>query len=601
MTVGVTGITSHPTTPSPGGRPCSASPAQTTCPPPSYQSIRLNCERLEARETPATFFVALRSVVTGEVGTTAATISGSLDLNAAYPSVPGGILVDAPSATDAIRQGLFGRIGVRFNGEAYYYDYNPTMASGTWADPVPFYIQAYTQPATVTHVVRFEDRASRPGCDWDHNDRWWFVDAIDVDNPPPPPPGTVGNTPPPVGGPKLEILNANNTGMTDAKVAKWGSAYEQVGAKVPVKADHPTGDADRFYLRVTDPYYGMNPNPGPQTLQVRTDSDMMTGGLTLTQVAAGVYESRKCILVSNTVDDDFKVNGVNDNAVDDATYRVKLGDTLTITYDSNPVPGGARPLIHKRVPVRVLKEAKVNVTVMMVMPQPPAQGPPGPVASQAQVDQWLTAANETYAQVGVRLTWTVQFAEEPKKTRNDDMDVNLSNGLLVPPISDIEARSMIRGYRVLVGSTAIPIRTAATDDVELFIINYFADGGGNSLTGFRGLSFPPAAMSLHPDSPDIVDSVIVSARYRTTFTVAHEIGHILTNAGHYGDPPGTFTPLLVQPNLMRRITSDQDRLDPYQETINDVTFWTTASKRLNDDQQTRIHTERTQIVKDFIP
>lgn len=125
----------------------------------------MQCERLEAREVPATYFVALRSITTGEAGNSAATHSGYLDLNAAYPSVPGSILVDAPSAVDAIRQGLFGRIGVRFAGEAYYYDYSPTMASGTWADPVPFYIAAYTQPSTVTHAVMFEDRAGRVGCD----------------------------------------------------------------------------------------------------------------------------------------------------------------------------------------------------------------------------------------------------------------------------------------------------------------------------------------------------------------------------------------------------------------------------------------------------
>src|SRR5690349_10297109 len=71
----------------------------------SSLTTQLTCERLEDRTTPAQYFVALRSVITGEVGTTAATVSGSLDLNAAQPSVPGGILVTANSAIDAVRYG----------------------------------------------------------------------------------------------------------------------------------------------------------------------------------------------------------------------------------------------------------------------------------------------------------------------------------------------------------------------------------------------------------------------------------------------------------------------------------------------------------------
>lgn len=583
----------------------------TTAPPP----VRLNLERCEGRETPATFFVALRSITTGEAGQTLATHAGSLDLNAANPSVPGGILVDAPSAIDAIRFGLDGRIGVRFNGEAYYYAYSPVTASGNWAaDNTPFFIQAYPQPAAYTHVVQLEDRFGRTMCDWDYNDRWWFVDAIDVANPPASPPGTVGVTVPPVDGPKLEILNKLDNGMTDAKVAKWQDAYEKTD-KVRVKTDFPTTDEDRFYLRVTDPYYAAHPNESPQTLRVWSDSDAMTNGLTLTRMSAGVYETRKCILVSNTVDDEYPVDGISDNNLDDPTYRVRLGDTLTISYDANPAGQISRPIIHKRVPVRVIKEAKVHVTVITSEIQGTGNNDTAKgFATQAQVDQWMTQANEAYAQVGVRLVWTTQFADQPKKRAiyPDDEDVILNNdpaainnGLKDPQIPEWrpEVQGLLHGTRTAAG-VSTPLRTAATDDVELFVINYFRSRRNLpdlsvetfENKGFMGYAFP-AYVS---ENGDLKDSATVSAVYRDPFTVAHEIGHLLTDAGHTDEDPGERTDEQVESNLMRS-GACQDEIIPPPAHDPRYPDWTTATKRLDESQQTAIWTKQAAIVKDFIP
>ncbi len=593
--------------------------------------------RLEGRETPATFFVALRSLTTGQAGQTLAAHSGYLDLNAAHPSVPGGILVDAPSAVDAVRNGLFGRVGVRFNGEALFYDYGTSTTGTVYTQQKPFLVEASPPgPAyPYTHVVRLEDLAgsilSTP--DWDYNDRVWYVDAIDITNPPSPPPGTVGVTVPPVNGPKLEILNANNLGMTDAKVAKWQDAYEKVSVnvgqnnmadKVLVKSDFPTGDADHFYLRVTDQYFADNPGQSPQTLQVRTDSDMMTNGLTLSKVAAGVYETRKCVLVSNTTDDVFKVNGVADNAVDDATYRVKLGDTLTISYDANPAGQISRPIIHKRVPVRVLKEVKVHVTVITrdIQDRGGNNNPSRGYATQDQVNQWLTQANETYAQVGVRLVWdtTSQFADQPLQTAFQPLDEDVileetpvldEGGLKRPDIPEWmpEVRGLIHGNRTGGGlGTSTPLRSAATDDVELFFVNYFrsredAPGGGTTTyhdEKFAGYSFPASATF-----EDLVDSVVVSASYLDYFTVAHEIGHILANDGeHVTVEPGYFTRERMEANLMRGgsvgfLYLDEIELPPAGDPRR--ADWTTASKRLTEAQQTAIRTQRPSIVKDFIP
>lgn len=586
--------------------------------------MRLNCEQVEDRTVPTAYFVKLDSPTTGDpfLSHPTATVSGFLDLNAAYPSVTnGGIVVDAASATDAVRQGLFGRIGVRSqaNGQpvALFHDYKPATVGTTAAAQLPFRVQWAGVPyVTTEYKVGLEDLATTNLADWDYDDLVWLVQADDGTSPPPPP-NTVGNTPPPVSGPRVEFVNPQGQGMTDGKVAKWQNAYEVAGGKVKVKDNFPATDADRFFIRVTDQYYAQNPGETPKPIQLRTDSDL-GNGLTLHPVTAGgfagVYYSDPCVLVSNTVDDMFPVNGIPDNGLDDTTFKVRLGDTITIDYDSNPESGGGgRPIIHKRVPVRVLKEVKVHVTVMTVAD---ANGYRAPVTSPAQVDTWLTEANETYAQAGVRLVWgEVQFADEPAATQPTDEDVNLSDGLSDPVTQKKEARGLIRGNRTAGGVTA-PIRTPADDDVELFFINYFSvpdevpDGNGGTKIiyiedrDFRGQSFPAYSYSTTPNDSDLVDSVIVSANNLDAFTVAHEIGHILTDAGHVAEVGGLVR-TQVEPNLMR--AGEEDKIEQQDEIIvpdsNDPRYpdWLTASKRLTDDQQWAVWTKRQAIVKDYIP
>ncbi|MEO2089484.1 MAG: hypothetical protein ABGY75_08310, partial [Gemmataceae bacterium] len=443
------------------------------------------------------------------------------------------------------------------------------------------------------YKVGLEDLANTNlGPNWDYDDLVFLVRADDGTSPPPPP-NTVGASPPYVPGMTVEFLDRSYQGQTDGMVAKWGTAYEEEPGppgKVRVKNNFVASDDDRYFIRMKDSNYAGQPNL-TRTARVSSDSDL-GNDLTLHAVPddggvfRGEFWSDPFVLVSNAVDAEWVVNGKADNATDHPTFRVKLGDTLSIDYTSIAVV----QTIHKRVPIRVIKDVKVHVTVMTVALPPGQQGPPSPVASQAQVDQWMTMANETYAQVGVRLTWgQVQFADEPA-------GVNLSNGLRIAG-AQREDIPMLRGRNA---GTNQPYMTAATDDVELFLVNYFADAADTSLPAVRGMSITASGV-IDPAFADLADSSIVSVTNKYPFTIAHEIGHVLTNAGHYGDPPATLTPVQVQPNLMRDGTSAQDRLDPYQETVNNLTFWTTGSKRLNDDQQTAIYTQRTEIVKDFIP
>jgi hypothetical protein len=610
-----------------------------------YQSssciVRLNCERLEAREVPAVYFVKLHSLTTGDpfLSSPEATVGGFLDLNASYPSVTnGGIAVDAASATDAVRQGLFGRIGVRHQGASLYYDYGLGTSHTNPLAEKPFLVTTAGVPYMATmYKVKLEDLAYSNLANWDYDDRVWLVESDDGTSPPPPP-NTVGASPPYVPGVQLEFLDKNHQGKTDGKVAKWQTAYEEVAGKVRVKGNFVATEDDRYYIQIKDTNYAGQPNL-TRTVRVISDSDL---GNDLTVRAfpddgggfSGVFRSDPFVLVSNGVDDEWVVNGKADNTTDDQTFRVKLGDTLTISYTSIAVGH----TVHKRVPIRVLKEAKVHITVMTNDQEWGGPGDNSPLAgtnnsmnavqgvTEAQVTQWLAEANETYAQVGVRLVLSgVQFADQPKKLANtNDMDVNLSDGMAWPVglDEDREARGLIRGNRTerVLGAggqetaVSLPLRTPENDDVELFVVNYFSvplqvpDGKGGFTTDYVedefkwGFSFPDYYVTGKPTA-DLVDSAMVNAKRKFPFTLAHEIGHLLTDAMHIDEGSGPpLVAIKVEPNLMRTYISRQDDLDPPVDPMDpDYAAWRTASKRLDDNQQGAIWTKRTAIVQDYVP
>jgi hypothetical protein len=106
------------------------------------------------------------------------------------------------------------------------------------------------------------------------------------------------------------------------------------------------------------------------------------------------------------------------------------------------------------------------------------------------------------------------------------------------------------------------LRTAATDDIELYFINKFAprDRRGEAL-GASGV----------PDNK-YADSVIIAYEDRTDFVVPHEIGHILLDSGDH------YTGSLWPANLMRTAPSALDS--------------ETASKRLTPAQQADMLTKR---------
>jgi hypothetical protein len=264
------------------------------------------------------------------------------------------------------------------------------------------------------------------------------------------------------------------------KVAKWEGAFEMNGGAVQVKNNFINSDADRFFVRVTDPgrldatgkQVSLNNVADTIRIKISTTSDV-GNEVTLYEVGgvnSGVFLSTAMLLVSNSVDDNAsEVDVTNpidtkaDNTLDDRTFLVKLGDKVSMEYTA-----GNNAVIVKKAPVPIIKDVQVHITVMTSkkvgdMGASNNEADAFANATRAQVNDWMEFAQQQYAQVGVRLVWSIDFADQPKKVDAGDDDVDLSDGLYGSITPGPEARGLIRGKY----ANGNPLRTASDTDVYI--------------------------------------------------------------------------------------------------------------------------------------
>ncbi len=267
------------------------------------------------------------------------------------------------------------------------------------------------------------------------------------------------------------------------------------------------------------------------------------------------------MLVSNRIDDTAAIPGVGSDESGlgvlgptksggfswrraDRTHQIALGGTVGVTYAFDQVGGEIVEL--GNVIVRSSIKSHVNIL----------NAPNGLVDSGVGVVRKYTVfadfrrANEQYAQVGVRLLMPTVAENVPWPA-----NVNLSDGLYsATPTGEMAA--------LLVTAKLF---TQATDDIELYYVNFGAE------IDAKGLSFIEAdeARGL-PNG--FKDNIVIFKRDYTTFTLPHEIGHVLTNSKYHWIEMDEGT------NLMHGPTTPDDSLN--------------ATKRLIQDQDDRIHSQR---------
>lgn len=262
--------------------------------------------------------------------------------------------------------------------------------------------------------------------------------------------------------------------------------------------------------------------------------------------------------------------------VSDRTHKVKLGDVVVSKYELTPNAFASS----KDYRVSVRSYAKVVFTSLF--------GPDKKIIlNEAGATKLIEGANEQYAQVGILLVMKYKQApvvipgvnlgeqgfDRPAPTANDD------------PTKLVRDTAYLPETRAVLDNPAL--RTAANDDIEIFIVNYLFDryyGSGLSPDGTK-------IAKANAIAPEDCNVIFLSAlglnlsrdplRPYKPFTVGHEIGHVLTNAGHY---IAAHRPV----NLMRdRGTSTTDVIG--------------ASKRLFESQDALIRTASPELLFDQKP
>ena len=132
-------------------------------------STRLYVEVLPDRINPSRFTIEVQPPGVGMPGDTAATITGSLNLNAQLPTdANGAAIVEASSIQKAVGLAVVGTITVQHAGETLTYAMGPGNVGATAAEHKPFRVSSSS--------IQLEDMAgSATGSDWDYNDHSWVI------------------------------------------------------------------------------------------------------------------------------------------------------------------------------------------------------------------------------------------------------------------------------------------------------------------------------------------------------------------------------------------------------------------------------------------
>lgn len=338
----------------------------------------------------------------------------------------------------------------------------------------------------------------------------------------------------------VSIVNKDGDETATLKVAKWQGAFNADGT---VKANFIDLDPDRFKVRVTDPG---KKGAGTVVVTVATDSDGTAYDdnateITLTETGAntGVFESKTQMLMSDDVDDDYKVDNIGDDAKDDRSHIIALGGKVKPEYTlANGKTAGATA----KVPV-----VKKITNMQFIILREKAGG--AAVTTEARVKDDIKKANERFAQVGVLLDVpdaAITIVDPPA-------GVDLTDPMGLDEFTTNAAEEIVLSAEEKALFDALG--TASKDDSVVFYVNKMSGGSLGELSGAYGL--PAAAPAKH------ANNMVMSASAATAFTMAHEMMHLLLAIGSHDVPDNNL--------LTATLTGDSDvryerRITEAQET-----------------------------------
>lgn len=116
---------------------------------------------------------------------------------------------------------------------------------------------------------------------------------------------------------------------------------------------------------------------------------------------------------------------------------------------------------------------------------------------------------------------------------------------------------MTNEEKALLGDTDVQLRTAATDDVELYFVNHLAPAPGSYGESFWSAGVPAAKYA---------DSAIISKdRFRWS-DLPHEIGHVLLDSGDHVTGGLASTRLMYADGTLVDDVLHEKRLTEQEET-----------------------------------
>ena len=326
----------------------------------------------------------------------------------------------------------------------------------------------------------------------------------------------------------------------------------------PTATLNPDLDRDRFYVKIRDKTYrGKAPkvrlwttHPMAENAAYQDNPALNENWLTMDDDPDDPIAviSKALLLTSDDVDDDFPVDAVPDDALNDRTRKTYLGGLVHVEYLAQKTVATGKA--DHSIPVPEDCWTTINIVNLA-----------GSGATVADIKTDVLKMRERYAQVALRVRYTITPTPVSLPT---DVDLVPSgfDEYEFPSAPTLEERALLSSALV----------TPSIVDVQSFYVNYL--NYLSSGRGSRGEAFLDSLLPL--DLRGRGENAVVSFNTRGPFTLAHEVGHVITNRkDHEGNVP----------NLMRNGTSPNPQLG--EDAIESIAW----SKRLSREQQRLIYND----------
>ncbi len=350
----------------------------------------------------------------------------------------------------------------------------------------------------------------------------------------------------------IDIVDGEGEHLAELKMGKMENALSAQGE---LDIDQ---DEDRFYVRAigADAFNGVsikletrkNPKASYDDDKTKIDLESKDGNL----------QTKSLLLVADTVDDSHDGNGGTDDDVkNDRTHLIQLGGKMRVSEFK--VDGETNALkIEREVPVKKVLTGRIIFVGNQAVDENgnPEEDEDGkPVVDSVGVIKFNTTyrpiAIERYTQTGVK--FDLFFSEMVAPANVDPDTVGWESGIIAEGgvgggnsvHQDLKAIiDKARGLNLL-------------DTITVFVVpDMLYEIAGKAIT----------KRYTAPQENEYINVAFLSwndiGLRNKIFTLPHEVGHILTNHGHYGDAYAQKRMLYeINYNLMRERTSESNQLN----------------------------------------